>query len=1012
MVGVKRNAVSVASDRRGRVPFSVIGVLLLVSSLALAPTLLSDPAPSETAVERAMTEMGAASQTAVRDSVATAGHQAAADPVVEPADTDVGNALNDSQPFRDALRLRVYLQVRDRLDRLSARSDGVEATASLPAVNTTSDYERAIDRVALEEAGENDTAVEATVENITLSAHRGDRLLTRRNVSHTVVVSTPVLMLHEQMQTYETRLNNSLTKPGLSQRLTARLYPIAWARGYAQYGGVPIANVIANRHVSLATNGALLGVQRSVFGRSDSEGRQALTEATAVVGIEDVITGSNDTALASKVLDRGSYQPATQNISTGGGGSDTPKPNESMRVGINGTADTAFYTVAAPSALNETAKSVYSADVRVATERDHLSGGRPDRPDPPGSNWSFHRETTTSTATVVENVSGEPTVPSGWHTLERFGRTVEVTHKRTVYWTKKRSPQQSTTATETETVRVRAALIGRHSNESLAPSRGISNVHNSSGSPLDGENMAGIESSGETELLGDSGHDGIAKRIARETFEQETVTVTGERPESLYTWLYNDLRELRKEVREINTTVERESVGSFETNPARQLSQRLEQRREKLVSVPETYDSVAHRARIAARIEFIDTVNDRLTNDTQQLSDVQSNVSSELGDQTDGSLTALRRGLTARKTKVPRSSPVPTGPAGPVRTRVDAQPQYLTLGSVDESDFPAVNGSETPLVARNVNVFSVPYGNAVNVVLNGATGSSNRVGLGTAAKTLAAANETEPSETNATLTDQRAALQGSVATANENVESALSDRVAAETDADSDESGDIVDAGLTQWETTAARGMALANASAAGTIATEAAEEQNLSTVEEDWLRIRLKRETTTTLATADAKLEPSVVNETASTVRSIARQEIQSALTDKAKQGVKDVAERRLGTRALPAGLPLAPPLTAWYATMNIWWVTVKGEYGRFAVEASHGTPVAPGGTTTYAREDEQVTFDVDGDGESETVGSNTRLSFTVDTGVVVVVPPQPRGVGDKDGNSVETSSGWPNPG
>ena len=96
----------------------------------------------------------------------------------------------------------------------------------------------------------------------------------------------------------------------------------------------------------------------------------------------------------------------------------------------------------------------------------------------------------------------------------------------------------------------------------------------------------------------------------------------------------------------------------------------------------------------------------------------------------------------------------------------------------------------------------------------------------------------------------------------------------------------------------------------------------------------------------------------------------------------------------------------------MNVWWVTVEGEYARFSVSARHGTPRTPGAATTYARENGEVTLDVDGDGTGETVGRNTRLSFRVDTGIVVVVPPQPRGVGDKDGNSVETSAGWPEPG
>ena len=1005
--------VAIASDTRGRVPFAVVGVLLLVSSLVLATTLSPEPAPSETDVERALREVSAASTTAVRGGVAAGSRRAAADPVVDPADTAVGDALNDSQPFRDALRLRIYLQTRDRLERLAGHSDGVRATASLPAVTTTEGYERAIEQVTIERAGANNTSIQTTVHNITVTAHRGDEVVTRRNVTRTVVVPTPVLYVHERMQTYETRLNNSLASPGVSQRLTARLYPIAWARGYAQYGGAPIENVVANRHVSIATNGALLGVQRSVFGRSDVEGRQALTEATALTGITDVVSASGASGPASQVLDRSGYQPVGQNITTGAD-SAAPRPNESMRIGINETAEAAFESVASRWALNETAEQAYTVDVRAVTDSESIEGGRPNRPDPPGENWTVHSEFTTSTATAMDTVDGRPDVPAGWHTLDRFGRTVEVEYRREATWSNPNptGPMQTTVATSTERFEVRVALVGNHTNDSVAPARGIETAHNSSASPLDGPNLADVEAAAETELLDNESHDSVAEAVARGEFDEATATITGDRPDGLYTWLYEDLRTLRETVADINTTVERGAVGTFESNPPEQLQQLLSERRAGLVGVPETYDSTAQRARIAARIAYVDAVSERLGNQSEGRETVEANLSSRLSDITGGSVTELRRGLTASETEVPRSTPAPTGPAGTVETRINAQPQYLTLASVDSSQVPALNDSEHPLVARNVNVFSVPYGNAASTVLNGVSGSASRVSLDAAARTLSAANATNLTTANMTLETDRAELQDVVGEANDHVRTALVNRVEAETGANTTESEAIVDEGLNGWATTADRGMALANNSAAGAVATVAAERRNLSTVEEDWLYIRLRRTTTTSLTASSARPGTDVVNRTASTVRTVARDELQSAIEDRAQSEIRDIAQRRLGTRVLPSGLPLAPPLTPWYATMNVWWVTVEGEYARFSVSARHGTPGTPGASLTYAREDEQVTLDADDDGQAETLGSNSRLSFSVDTGVIVVVPPQPRGVGDKDGNSVETSAGWPDAG
>jgi hypothetical protein len=171
-------------------------------------------------------------------------------------------------------------------------------------------------------------------------------------------------------------------------------------------------------------------------------------------------------------------------------------------------------------------------------------------------------------------------------------------------------------------------------------------------------------------------------------------------------------------------------------------------------------------------------------------------------------------------------------------------------------------------------------------------------------------------------------------------------------------------------------------------------------------------RTTTRTLSSPRVRPKTGVVNRTANTVRAVGEQQLRRVVTDQAGERVKDIAKKRLGTRVLPSGLPLAPPFIGWYATVNVWWVTVKGEYARFAVTASHGPPSAPGATTRYVREDAEITRDVDGDGTAERLGDNTAISFRADTGVLVVVPPRPRGVGDKDGNSVETSGGWPEAG
>jgi hypothetical protein len=48
-------------------------------------------------------------------------------------------------------------------------------------------------------------------------------------------------------------------------------------------------------------------------------------------------------------------------------------------------------------------------------------------------------------------------------------------------------------------------------------------------------------------------------------------------------------------------------------------------------------------------------------------------------------------------------------------------------------------------------------------------------------------------------------------------------------------------------------------------------------------------------------------------------------------------------------AGLPVAPVPGYWYLTVNVWRVTVRGEWSRFAVRTRRGVP---GEELTYVRD------------------------------------------------------------
>ncbi|PSQ28470.1 hypothetical protein BRD03_03795 [Halobacteriales archaeon QS_9_68_17] len=81
-----------ADDDRARVPFALVGVLLLVSSATLGVSLVSDDrGGADLDADAAMDRGNAATQTAVRSAVADASRRAAADPVVTPTTCGSGS---------------------------------------------------------------------------------------------------------------------------------------------------------------------------------------------------------------------------------------------------------------------------------------------------------------------------------------------------------------------------------------------------------------------------------------------------------------------------------------------------------------------------------------------------------------------------------------------------------------------------------------------------------------------------------------------------------------------------------------------------------------------------------------------------------------------------------------------------------------------------------------------------------------------------------------------------------
>lgn len=987
-----------------RVPFALVGVLLLVGSAAFAGSL-QQPSVTGPPVDEALDDIGAETQSAVRDGVSTAAREAARNPVTVPANTTAGEVINRSASFRDTLRLRSYLAVRDRLNRLSGTSEGLNVTAGLPETPTAATLRRAKRRVSLERAGEEGSALRATIKNITLTVGQNEQQLGRRTLSPTVTVPVPTLFVHDRVRAFERRLDSGPVSPGLGSRLTARLYALTWVRGYAQFGGAPIDNVVTNRHIALFTNDAVLSMQRDFFDRDDQRGAALLGWATANTALTDIIDGT-DHPVAKRLSTvhndlQGERLPA---VLAEQRGSEIygVSPRDTRMVGINETADRAFLATA--DGLNRTIREPYRVGVRLRTTVSETTSVVLDEPARPGGtktsrsllNVSVRNETTVSAREVSPHDPNDP-----WHRLTTHSRWVNRTQTIQRTWDVSNGTRR-TVERRKRAHAVEITLSGRHDTGDT-PLRPFVSIHRRGG-PLDGPNLADIERKAQKRLIQRRGG---TTRLARETVksgeQRIKMKMLGDRPVNLSEWVYRDIAALRERVRNISVSVSKGALATMQVNPASRLVAELDDRRAEMRAVPSRYDGVATRAQVAARTAFLKRVRARLQERTARHERLQSKLDDRLADTDIGSLKRLQSAYDDRGQALDRSG------RSDITMRVSAAPSYLTLGELDGDDVSGVPAGTTehPLVAYNRNLFTVPYGDGADAVVDGVLGE-DRTRLRTASRVLSAAvgfgvekNETER-------------LREEIAESNAVLQTLLADSLGVVPNKTFAERIGVVQRALEPWEGTVATADALSNGSAAAAIRTEATERWNLSYSRGDRLGLVLERRLENLRKTETIRTPEKPVAEHFETVQRLAVSRLTGTIENETKKRIKRQIERRVGKSLsrLPAGLPLAPFPPYWYLTVNYWEIQVAGEYARFAVSVPHGTADHPGGRFTYVRDGSSVELDVDDDGSVETLGRATRVNFEIRTGVTIAVPPRPRGVGDVDGQMNETSPGWPKPG
>lgn len=990
---------------RARVPFALIGVLLLVASGTLALSL-QDPIASEPAVDVGMDRLTAEAHTALRAAVLEAANEAARRPVVEPANSTVGRALNDSRPFEDALRLRIYVEAREHLTRLANRRQGVALAASLPPIRDAADVRAAVERVHMARAGPDGRALSVRIDGLALRARTERGIVGERRLEPTIVVETPVLAVHDRVEGFEQRLNAPVGEPGLATRLSAVLYPIAWARGYAQFRGKPVENVVANRHVALVTNGAVLAEQRAAFGASDHVGRAVYRRTLAETAVTDLVAGTNSSTLERLDRLRGAVGLAESSNETlarlePAGGAVDPSATTTVRIGR--AADRAY--LRAVDSLNETVDATYTPAGRVRANVRTVSRRVLDRHRPPVVASGPVGSWTTRTTTVRNRTGTTPPAADGWHELAGFSRTVVVNVTTVREWS---LPMNRTTHTRGTVRKVKAVGVIVEGDHVVgpAPPGPIASVHEVGG-PFDGPNLVDAPTALRTRLVAHrGGPDALAANAAVGRLDTDPVHVRAPRSDRIAAWARPDLLALRERIRRIAVEVERGEVATFRANVPALLADRLRERRAGLIEAPATYRSVAHRARVGVRADYVDRVVATLEAHADQHRTGRSRFREAVP-------TAGETGRVVRAGYRARGADGP-GPRVGLRTTVDASPSYLTVQAVDHETVPVIPAgrSEHPLVVRNLNAFSLPTADVVTWLF-GLLDGPKTASLRSAARVLDVA-EGSTGDRIARATRLRSEVDDS----NDKVARLLRSVLARRDLGTPSTRAEVVTEALERWDGAAARAEAIVNGSAAEAVHAAALERWpgNLATAHER-TRLAIALDFAVVRARDEAFFQPTerTVNGTATRVRarlgSIDDAVLEGArrLADSAASDLGDAAAARLASR-LPRGVPVVPSPGLWYAMVNAWHVQARGSYARFVVRVPTGAPdrMPPG--LSYVRETATVRLDVDADGDSERVGYNRRVTFAAETVVAVAVPPQPQGVGDVTERD-ERSPGWPTP-
>lgn len=1038
-------------DERARIPFALIGVLLLVSSSAYAAGiadqgLIAEDRSVERAVERVETDATAALRTAARETA----HAVAAKPVTAPPDTpvDAGRAVRDRSAFEDAFRVRLAIAGAAALSEVTTEVGPVTANASLPPVDEVGDLTAARDRVQIAPVA-NGTAVRVTFEAVTTTATRNGRTVVEETADRTVVVAVPILSAHDRTERFEERLDRGPVEgPGLGRQVTASLYAMTWARGYGQYGGAPVENVLANRHVELSTNAGIVRIQRDIFGASDPAARGGVARATARTGIVDLLepTGVHEPSWTNTVLSAptpGSEETSESEQAVYDPARDPEAEQTSVTVGH--AADIGAVTVHDDAAAIADRTYRVTATVRTSTTQT-VDGGRLDPPRPDhGDGWNlddFDRDERTPAVDGSGVPRGTPTGTTDPGARRSFGsvtravsvdRTAKARWERTVVHegadgtiTGVSTRKTTTYDRTTDRYRVRVDVSGRHAPTGGAPDRPAATF--GAGERTDGPDLRDTPDAARAELDvdTDSGVDRIARNAVEGGNVRRSTTVHGARSDADRAVIANDISALSATVRDIETSTSMEAAAVGEAEPYADLADMVRDRRSDLIDAPGTYDGTVDRARTAARVAFVDAVVEELESAATDREAATTGFFDRVNGAFDGppvgDVIASREAARDPGTYVVAEG----GPGGAVTFAPTGSPGYLPRTAVNGAHVAELHGTTTrPLAVRNVNYVTVPYSDVSTGIVDKLIGTGDTVRVGTAGRALLMADDVLAEGDDPDLRADRDVLAGQIDGSLRALDRDLRGALRAQTSLTAAQRRAVFARVTAQYDSIGERAVAVGDGTYPDRIAAEAAAVGSLPEAAETGLAARLRVETRAAAGRDAVRIPARFVEGPTDGARLLLRDRMEKSIEaemaaagDRAAETVREKAVEEYGeetvetwdpkpVRRVGAGLPIAPVPGYWVTTVNAWRVQVRGEYPQFALQADVGTP---GSRFEYVRERGRVTVDIGG--SSVPLGKTEPVQFETSTVVVVAVPAGPPGVGDVDGVRDETSSGWPCPG